>query len=99
MRNAIQVIRDEHRSISAVLHGLKELARAVQDRSVRPQFEVFHAMISYIDQFPERLHHPKEDGMLFPRVASRAPEARHLIEDLRAEHALGAQWSVTSSRR
>src|SRR5436305_1400178 len=57
----------------------------------RTEFEVFHAMIYYIDQFPERLHHPKEDRYLFARVAERAPQAKRLIEDLRAEHVLGAQ--------
>jgi hemerythrin-like domain-containing protein len=91
MRTALNIIRDEHRSISAVLSALKELARAAQDESLRPEFAVFHAMIYYIDQFPERLHHPKEDRFLFPRVESRAPQAKPLIDDLSAEHVLGAQ--------
>ena len=90
-RSALNIIRDEHRSISAVLSALKELAKAAQDKAVRPEFEVFHAMIYYIDQFPERLHHPKEDQVLFARVEKRAPEAKPLLDDLRAEHVLGAQ--------
>jgi hemerythrin-like domain-containing protein len=91
MRTALNVIRDEHRSIAAVLHALKELAKQAQDPAVRPEFEVFHAMIYYIDQFPERLHHPKEDRYLFPPVVQRAPQAKRLVDDLRAEHAMGVQ--------
>jgi hemerythrin-like domain-containing protein len=91
MKSALNIIRDEHRSISAVLSALKELAKAAQDSAVRPEFEVFHAMIYYIDQFPERLHHPKEDQVLFVRVEKRAPEAKRLLDDLRAEHSMGAQ--------
>ena len=91
MRSAPNVIRDEHRSIAAVLSALKQLARAAEDPAVKPEFEVFHAMIYYIDQFPERLHHPKEDRVLFPRILKREPRARRLIDDLRAEHVLGAQ--------
>jgi hemerythrin-like domain-containing protein len=72
--NAIQTIRDEHRSISAVLHGLRYLAKQMVDSPVQPDFAVFRAMIRYIDEFPERLHHPKEEKYLFPgRRASRTP--------------------------
>jgi hemerythrin-like domain-containing protein len=88
---AIQKIHDEHRSIAAVLHALKSLARDAQDARVKPRFEVFHAMLHYIDQYPEQLHHPKEDQILFPLVANRAPEAQKLIDSLRTEHKEGAR--------
>ena len=88
---AIQKIREEHRSISAVLHALKSLAREVQDARVKPGFEVFRAMIHYIDEFPEQLHHPKEDEFLFPAVAARVPAAQKVIELLKAEHREGAR--------
>src|SRR6266571_9189920 len=91
MKTALNIIRDDHRSISAVLHGLKQLAKAAEDPSVKPEFAVFHAMIYYIDQFPERLHHPKEDQYLFPRLAKRAPQAVALIDELSAEHVKGAK--------
>jgi hemerythrin-like domain-containing protein len=86
MKDAISILKSEHRSISAVLHGLKELARMAQDATVRPRFQVLRSMLRYIDEYPERLHHPKEDEFLFARVAERAPEARLLVEELQAEH-------------
>jgi hemerythrin-like domain-containing protein len=86
---AIRIIRDEHRSISAVLNGLKELARVAYEASARPQFQVFRAMIRYIDEFPERLHHPKEDDYLFARLEVRDASAKALIDELRAEHVKG----------
>ncbi len=88
---AIQIICDEHRVISAVLHGLKYLAREAMDASVKPDFTVFRAMIHYIDEFPERLHHPKEDQHLFARLAARSREALGLVDYLRAEHEMGAR--------
>ena len=91
MKTALKIIRDEHRSISAVLHALKQLAKDADDDAVRPQFEVFRAMIYYIDQFPERQHHPKEDNFLFAKLEARAPQARQLVADLRAEHVAGAR--------
>jgi hemerythrin-like domain-containing protein len=90
MKDAIAILKSEHRSISAVLHGLKELARMAQDATVRPRFQVLRSMLRYIDEYPERLHHPKEDEHLFARVAARAPEAKKLIEELKKEHEQGA---------
>jgi hemerythrin-like domain-containing protein len=91
MNSALKIIRDEHRSISAVMHAMKQLAREAEKRDVEPDFKVFRAMIYYIDQFPERMHHPKEDQFLFARLALRAPQAKDLIEELRTEHVTGAR--------
>lgn len=91
MNKAIRILRDEHRSMTAVLHGLRHLAQVSQDPDVQPRFEVFRAMIRYIDEFPERLHHPKEDAYLFARLAARAPETLPLIDALRAEHVESAK--------
>ena len=91
MNKAIRIIRDEHRSISAVLSGLLELTRVARNPGVQPGFAVFRAMIHYIDEFPERLHHPKEDHFLFARLAERAPDTRPLVEELRKEHVRGAE--------
>jgi hemerythrin-like domain-containing protein len=88
---AIQKIRDEHRSISAVLHALKQLAREAQDVRVKPGFDALRAMIRYIDEYPEQMHHPKEDQYLFARVEARAPEAKPLVASLKAEHEQGAR--------
>jgi len=91
MQKAIGIIYDEHRSISAVLSGLKSLAQMAKDGKLRPDFKAFRAMIYYIDAFPERMHHPKEDAYLFAHLQRRDPGARELVEALKAEHVLGAQ--------
>jgi hemerythrin-like domain-containing protein len=78
MNKAIAILKGEHRSISAVVSGLKDLAHMAHDASARPDFTVFRAMLRYIDEYPERLHHPKEDEFL-------------LIKELEAEHVEGAK--------
>jgi len=91
MRKAVRILRDEHRSISAVLQCLQQLTRLAQDPAIKPDFAVFRAMIYYIDNFPERLHHPKEDNYLFARLLRRSDAARALVEKLMAEHVEGAR--------
>ena len=91
MKDAISILKSEHRSISAVLHGLKELARMAQDAKVRPRFQVLRSMLRYMDEYPERLHHPKENDYIFSRLVAREPSARLLVEELQAEHEEGAR--------
>jgi hemerythrin-like domain-containing protein len=91
MRKAVRILRDEHRSISAVLQCLQQLTRLAQDPAIKPDFAVFRAMIYYIDNFPERLHHPKEDNYLFARLLRRSDAARALVSKLLAEHVEGAR--------
>ena len=91
-KTALTAIRDEHRTISALLHALKELARqAEDDAGARPAFPALRAIIRYVDEFPEKLHHPKEESTLFARLLERAPQAAPLIALLREEHEKGAR--------
>ena len=91
MKEAIGIIQSEHRSISAVLHGLKELTRLAQDGDLKPDFRAFRAMLRYIDEYPERFHHPKEDRFLFGPLYNAVPDSRILIERLEGEHRMGAR--------
>jgi hemerythrin-like domain-containing protein len=87
---ALQIIHDEHRALAAVLHGLAFLVRQVRERGDAPDFAVLSAMIYYIDAFPERFHHPKEDRYLFTRLRARWPAAGTMLDVQEAEHVSGA---------
>jgi hemerythrin-like domain-containing protein len=87
---AIRIIRDEHESLAAVLHALLYLVREIRDRKARPDWKVLGAIIYYIDTFPERFHHPKEDAWLFRILDLRHPPARDILDRLRMEHRAGA---------
>jgi hemerythrin-like domain-containing protein len=91
MNKAILILKDEHRAMSAVLLGLRQLTAMAQDARVQPQFQVFRSMLRYIDEYPERLHHPKEDEHLFARLVRRAPQTKALVDALQAEHVKGAE--------
>lgn len=98
MQSAMRIIYAEHRTLSALLSGLGSLARLSLDGSLRPDFALMRSMIVYIETFPERMHHPKEDKYLFSRLACRSPKARVLIDALRSEHAAG-DWMVRDLER
>ena len=86
---SIQIIQDEHRSITAVVEGMRQVLAEISARRIAPDFELLDAMLRYIEAFPERLHHPKEDEFLFARLRLRRPDAGALLDGLSEEHRNG----------
>jgi len=56
-------------------------------------FNVLRAMLFYIDEFPEKQHHPKESNLLFPKVVRVAPKTMTTVERLEREH-MGGETAV-----
>lgn len=86
MQEAITIIRAEHRSLAAVLHGLLSIVEGLNRQGGKPDFGLLLAMLTYIDEFPDRFHHPKEDQYLFRQLRLRAPDAVGLLDALETEH-------------
>src|SRR5262249_18459045 len=88
MPGAIAVIRDEHRAITAVISALQYLARAVTAGRA-PDYEVLTVILEYVESFPNRLHHPKEDRYLFAALRARSAAATAILDELEDEHRRG----------
>jgi hemerythrin-like domain-containing protein len=91
-QGARSIIEGEHRSLAAVLQAMQYLVQQIRQRGVNPDFQVFRAMIHYIDTFTERFHHPKEDHYLFRLLRRRTASAAAVLNDLESEHKRGAQF-------
>ncbi len=85
----LTILRDEHRSLAAVIHGLEFLVRSARDGGTLPSFPLLHAMVHYIRAFPEALHHPKEDAYLFRRLRARTSEFDATLDELERQHVEG----------
>ena len=92
---SLDIIHDEHRALAAMLSGLRTLVAAIEGGRLRPDFGLLEAMIRYIDEVPEKLHHPKEDQYLFAKLRLRSPEALAYIEQLEEEHLHGSERIAT----
>jgi hemerythrin-like domain-containing protein len=83
------IIRDEHRALAAMLRSIPLLLAEHRRQRSRPDFEALRSMLFYVDEFPERLHHPKESELLFPKLRARAPQLRETLDELDLDHARG----------
>ena len=86
---ATQTIRDEHAALRAMLQSLRMLVERGPAEHPGQFFDVLRAMLFYIDEFPERRHHPKESRLLFPALARTDPAIAGVIARLDADHASG----------
>lgn len=85
---AIQIIKDEHAAIAAVLYTLRYLVKHMRAGET-PNFPLLRAILDYIVSYPDRWHHPKEDQFLFAAIKSKTQEADKLVASLEREHQLG----------
>ena len=83
------VIRDEHNALAGMLQSMNLLMRRGPGEDPQRFFDTLEAMLFYIDEFPERLHHTKESDLLFPRVAKLSPETADTITRLEQDHGRG----------
>ena len=84
---SLQIIRDEHLSMAAMLRSMRLLVERGLEDDPKGFFDVLRAMLFYISEFPERLHHPKETTLLFPRVVRAAPDTAAAVARLDRDHA------------
>lgn len=86
---SLQIIRDEHSSLASMLRSMQMMVERGPAEHPHVFFDVVRAMLFYIDEFPERLHHPKESELLFPCVVRQAPELMAVVTRLEGDHIHG----------
>jgi hemerythrin-like domain-containing protein len=86
---AAVIIHEEHAAVSAVLRSLLAMLRQGPETEPERFFDVLRAMLFYIDEFPEKRHHPKESNLLFPRLVRACPELMPVISRLENDHIAG----------
>jgi len=83
---ALGVIRDEHRSLAAVLHAWMHLVAVARRENSHPDATLMSAIVRYIETFPVALHHPKEDGYLFRKLRQRTSDMDAELDELERQH-------------
>jgi branched-chain amino acid transport system ATP-binding protein len=91
---SIDIIHGEHRALASVLQGLRFVVGEIRAGKLQPDFRLLASMVDYITQVPDKMHHPKEDNYLFPKMRARSSAAGPLIDVLEQQHADGYRMTV-----
>ncbi len=86
---SLSIIRREHRALSAMLRAIVLLLDGHRRHDTLPDFAALRAMLFYVDEFPEKLHHPKESQLLFPKLRGHDAQTDAVLDRLDREHAQG----------
>ncbi|HET7011566.1 MAG TPA: hemerythrin domain-containing protein [Anaerolineales bacterium] len=85
---ATHILMEEHRTIERVLTALETGARRLQaGQFVRPEF--FLEACEFVQGFADGWHHKKEEGVLFPALASAGIPESGPLRVMLAEHEEG----------
>jgi hemerythrin-like domain-containing protein len=83
--HVLDIIRDEHHSMSRLLALLEDQVELFENGSV-PDYDLMREIIEYFLTFPDLFHHPKEN-LILAKLRQRAPDLALKVGDLEAEHA------------
>jgi nucleotide-binding universal stress UspA family protein len=83
---ALSVILDEHRSIASVIRGMRDLAAEAVAHGSALDRRNLEGMLAYVREFPLRLHHPKEELHLHPKLRLRHPASELLLQEIELQH-------------
>lgn len=92
MQRALTIIKDEHRALAAVLRGFQYLVQQIRNSGKAPDFPLMKSMLTYIETFPDKLHHPKEDEYLYRIMRERSSEVDATLDLLEEEHRQEPEW-------
>ena len=87
----LDALKQEHRVLGHVVEVFQHSLRDIAAEHSEPDFNLLAAIVYYIDDFPERLHHPKEDQYLFTPLSAGTGEFDAVLDELKREHVRGAE--------
>lgn len=86
MRPAMRILGREHLALRAVARMIA-MEAVLLERDGRADVALLESIGAYIAEFPNRIHHPKEEAFLFRAMRQRAPErCTALLDRLMFEH-------------
>jgi hemerythrin-like domain-containing protein len=90
---SLAIIREEHQHLASVLRSMRHLAEEMAERDPL-QLKFFRALLFYINEFPERVHHPKEEQYLFAKIKERTHQLDAELNLLTEQHSEGEQLAL-----
>ena len=63
-------IKAEHVLLARIIAAMQAWVVGSREAGARADYPLFEAMLRYVQEVPDRVHHPQEDQHLFPALAA-----------------------------
>lgn len=87
--NVVRIIEQEHTNLTAVIHCMQQFVRTLGQGNAQHDLKIMRAMLLYVIDYPERVHHPKEEEHLFARLRQRTHDVDGTLDELSRQHVRG----------
>ena len=84
MADVIRDLQRDHANIALLLDMVEDHVRVFEEGGV-PDFDLLEHMVDYFLDYPDSVHHPKED-LVLEKLRARDPLAADAVGDLATEH-------------
>ena len=89
-KKPVQDLKDEHGGIIVMLDVMKKVAKRLKDRE-EVKKEHLEKITEFLQNFADKCHHGKEEGILFPEVAKNVSNL-FMVNELLGEHKTGRDY-------
>lgn len=79
-------LHEEHQSISVVVRAMKEMVENAATRPAALDLLALESMLNYLQVFPLKVHHPKEELILHRFLRARVPDMAGRLHEVEAQH-------------
>lgn len=86
---SLRIINEEHAALNSMLLSILLMIKRGPDKEPELFFDILRAMLFYIDEVPEKQHHPKETELFFPFVSKKSSKCAEAVDRLNKEHQKG----------
>lgn len=83
---ALDIIAAEHKNMWRVTNALGVLADRLGREPSSNDLQTIGMIATYLDEFSERFHHPKESDLLFAHIRRRSNSGAEIIDRLEHDH-------------
>ncbi len=84
MSDVIAALELDHANIVRILELLESEILAIEVGKT-PDYQLLQDIMCYMTQYPDRIHHPKED-LMFAQLVRRYPTAHVVVNEILDEH-------------
>ena len=86
---SLEIIQKEHEHLSTTIESMLHFVRAIKNGNDNQDLKIFRTMLYFITQYPERIHHPKEEQILFVKIKERTHQLDSELDVLSEQHTNG----------
>lgn len=92
LARAIAILRDEHRSLTAVMHAWMRALSAARRADTAANPVRMREIVRYLQHFPLQLHHTRGEAHLFRLLRERTTSCHAELDELERQHRRDQQW-------